>query len=83
VHLGASVKVKDGKTGQSLEFTIVGSTEADPVNARLSNESPLGSSLIGRKKGDSVQVTTPRGVVTYKIEGINSMKKKAAAKKAS
>ncbi len=83
VHLGASVKVKDGRTGQSLEFTIVGSTEADPVNARLSNESPLGSSLIGRKKGDSVQVTTPRGVVTYKIEGINSTKKKAAAKKAS
>ncbi len=82
VHLGATVKVKDVKAGQSYEFTIVGSTEADPVRQRLSNESPLGRSLLGHKKGESVEVTTPRGVVTYKIEGINA-KKKAPAKKAS
>ncbi len=82
VHLGAFVKVKDNK-GVSKEFTIVGSTEADPMNQRLSNESPLGKSLIGKKKGDSVDVTTPRGVVAYKIEAINTNKKKPAAKKAS
>jgi transcription elongation factor GreA len=82
VHLGATVKVKDAKTGSSMEFTIVGSTEADPTNARLSNESPLGKALIGRKKGETLEVQTPRGVANYKIESINS-KKKAAAKKAS
>jgi len=80
VHLGASVKVKDAKAGASHEFTIVGSTEADPVNGRLSNESPLGSALIGKKKGETVDVNTPRGVTTYKIEGINSTKKKVAKK---
>jgi len=80
VHLGASVKVKDAKAGASHEFTIVGSTEADPVNGRLSNESPLGSALIGKKKGEVVDVNTPRGVTTYKIEGINSTKKKVAKK---
>jgi transcription elongation factor GreA len=82
VHLGATVKVKDTKSGSSMEFTIVGSTEADPTNQRLSNESPLGKALIGRKKGESLDVQTPRGVSNYKIEAINS-KKKAAAKKAS
>ena len=80
VHLGASVRVKDAKTGLSHEFTIVGSTEADPVNQRLSNESPLGSALMGRKKGDSVDFNTPRGMSTYKIEAIGSTKKKATKK---
>ncbi len=80
VHLGATVKVKEAKAGTGHEFTIVGSTEADPVNGRLSNESPLGNALMGKKKGESVDVTTPRGVTTYKIEGINSTKKKVAKK---
>jgi transcription elongation factor GreA len=80
VHLGATVKVKETKSGQSHEFTIVGSTEADPVNHRLSNESPLGSALMGKKKGDTVPVTTPRGLASYKVEAINSTKKKAAKK---
>jgi transcription elongation factor GreA len=82
VHLGATVRVKDTKSGSSMEFTIVGSTEADPTNQRLSNESPLGKALIGRKKGETLDVQTPRGVTSYKIEAINS-KKKAVAKKAS
>jgi transcription elongation factor GreA len=82
VHLGATVRVKDTKSGSSMEFTIVGSTEADPTNQRLSNESPLGKALIGRKKGETLDVQTPRGVTSYKIEAING-KKKAAAKKAS
>lgn len=83
VHLGATVKVKEAKSGTAHEFTIVGSTEADPVNGRLSNESPLGSALIGKKKGDSVEITTPRGVTAYKIEAIGSSGKKKVAKKAS
>lgn len=76
VHLGAEVKVKD-ENGTPYTFTIVGSTESDPPNHRLSNESPLGKSLIGRKIGEKVDVTTPRGVVKYTIEGISSTKKTA------
>ncbi len=86
VHLGATVKVKDAKSGQLHEFTIVGSTEADPVNHRLSNESPLGSALMGKKKGETVAVTTPRGIMSYKVEAINmtaNSTKKKATKKAS
>ncbi len=85
VHLGSIVKVKDLKTGSSHEFSLVGSAEADPVNQRVSNESPLGRSLIGHKKNDTVDVTTPRGIVKYKIESIKSRTAapKKAAKKAS
>ncbi len=83
VHLGASVKVKEMGSGKSHDFTIVGSAEADPKNARLSNESPLGAALMGRKHGETVDVTTPRGVMKYKIESINKAAKKATAKKAS
>ncbi len=81
VHLGANVKVKETKSGLVHEFTIVGSTEADPANHRLSNESPLGRALIGKKKGEVVEVVTPRGASDYKIESINKQKK--PAKKAS
>ena len=83
VHLGAVVKVKDLKTSDSYEFSIVGSAEADPTNRRISNESPLGSALIGHKKGAVVDVATPRGLVKYKIEAIKSNAPKKAAKKAS
>jgi transcription elongation factor GreA len=83
VHLGATVKVKDLKNGESYEFSIVGSAEADPPNHRISNESPLGQALLGHKKGDSVDVTTPRGIAKYKIDTIKSGAPKKAAKKAS
>ncbi len=81
VHLGATVRVKETGSGSSHEFTIVGSAEADPKNARLSNESPLGRALMGRKQGDVVDVTTPRGQMKYKVEAINKAVKKT--KKAS
>jgi transcription elongation factor GreA len=78
------VKVKDVKSSLSHEFWIVGSAEADPVNQRISNESPLGRALIGHKKGETVDVATPRGIVKYKIETIRrGMPTKKAAKKAS
>lgn len=84
-HLGCTVKVKDLKNGENYEFSIVGSAEADPAQHRISNESPLGRALIGHKKGETVDVTTPRGVVKYKIEQIKSgyQTPKKAAKKAS
>jgi len=85
VRLGATVKVKDLGSGESFEFSIVGSAESDPPNKRLSNESPLGSALIGRRKGETVDVSTPRGIVQYKIEAVNkaTTKKATAGKKAS
>jgi transcription elongation factor GreA len=61
VRVGSLVSVKDEGSGKSLKYTIVGSTEADPSENRLSNESPVGKALLGRKKGDSVKVTLPNG----------------------
>ncbi len=81
VHLGATVKVREIKKNEAYEFSIVGSAEADPTNRRISNESPLGRALIGHKKNAVVDVTTPRGVVKYKIEAIKSNAPKKAAKK--
>jgi transcription elongation factor GreA len=74
VNLGSEVKLKDAN-GKQYTFTLVGSTESDPPNHRLSNESPLGIALIGRKAGERVEVKTPRGMMEYKIEGISSPKK--------
>jgi transcription elongation factor GreA len=61
VRVGVAVSVKDEGSGKSFEYFIVGSTEADPANAKLSNESPVGKALLGHKKGDSVDVTLPNG----------------------
>jgi transcription elongation factor GreA len=72
VRVGSVVHVKDEGTGKSLTYTIVGSTEANPGENRLSNESPVGKALVGRRKGDSVSVQLPsgkaRGLKVTKIE---------------
>ncbi len=69
VRVGSTIKVKS-ESGERA-FTIVGSNEADPVNGRISNESPLGEGFLGKKVGDTVEVTVPKGVVNYKILAIN------------
>ena len=61
VSFGSIVHVKDQKTGNSQKFQIVGSTEADPLEHKLSNESPIGKALIGHKRNDVVTVEVPRG----------------------
>ncbi|HEY7256566.1 MAG TPA: transcription elongation factor GreA [Solirubrobacterales bacterium] len=61
VTVGSIVHVKDQKSGDSQKFQIVGSTEADPLEQKLSNESPIGKALIGRKRNDVVTVEVPRG----------------------
>jgi transcription elongation factor GreA len=61
VSVGAIVHVKDQKTDKSTKFKIVGSAEANPAESRLSNESPVGRALLGRKRGDTVTVPVPRG----------------------
>ena len=61
VSVGVKVHVKDQKSGQSRKFQVVGSAEADPTEDKLSNESPIGSALMGHKKGDVVTIDVPRG----------------------
>jgi transcription elongation factor GreA len=61
VSLGVTVHVKDQKTEKSTKYRIVGSAEADPSENKLSNESPVGKALIGRKRGEVVSVPVPRG----------------------
>ena len=61
VSIGSKVRVKDQKSGKSVQYQIVGSAEADPTENKLSNESPVGSALMGRKRGDVVSVAVPRG----------------------
>jgi transcription elongation factor GreA len=61
VRVGSVVHVKDTASGKTLTYTIVGSTEADPSANKLSNESPVGKALVGRKKGDTAKVTLPNG----------------------
>ncbi len=70
VRVGSFVHVKD-EDGKSLTYTIVGSAEAAPAQLRLSNESPVGKALIGRKRGDEVVFTTPRGQRRLKITKID------------
>jgi transcription elongation factor GreA len=61
VSIGSKVRVKDQKSGQSVLYHIVGSAEADPTDNKLSNESPVGAALLGKKRGDLVSVAVPRG----------------------
>jgi transcription elongation factor GreA len=61
VRVGVLVHVKDEKGGKSEQYTIVGSTEANPAEQRLSNESPVGKALLGHKKGEVVTVQLPSG----------------------
>jgi transcription elongation factor GreA len=65
ITIGSQITVSVGS--DTKEFEIVGSNEADPTNGKISNESAVGTALIGKKKGDEVDVETPGGVVHYKI----------------
>ena len=70
VRVGSVVHVKDD-AGKSNKYTIVGSAEASPAEMKLSNESPVGKALLGRKRGDEVVITTPRGERHLKITKID------------
>src|SRR3712207_5756907 len=61
VQVGSAVHVKDSESGKSVQYTIVGSAEADPAQRKLSNESPVGRALLGHKKNDVVKVQLPNG----------------------
>jgi transcription elongation factor GreA len=68
VTLGCKVELKDTENGDVHKYQIVGSAEADPAHDRISNESPVGQAIIGKKKGETVKVNTPSGrVLEYDI----------------
>ena len=70
INIGCKVKILDVEEKEELEFKIVGSSEADSLKGKISNESPLGRALIGHKKGETVLVETQMGEMKYKILGI-------------
>ncbi|WP_151737932.1 transcription elongation factor GreA [Paenibacillus tengchongensis] len=67
VSIGVTVKVEDLEFGDIMEYTIVGTAESDPLNNKISNESPVGRAIIGKKVGTVVDVSVPAGVIQYKI----------------
>ncbi len=69
VGLGATVTVD--MDGEDMTYSIVGSSEADPMGGKISNESPIGRAILGKKPGDMVSVKIPAGTVTYKIKKIH------------
>ncbi|MEK7125776.1 MAG: transcription elongation factor GreA [Patescibacteria group bacterium] len=68
VDIGDTIKVS--KDGEEVVYTIVGSNEADPLNGKISNESPMGEAFLGTKKGDECTVKTPKGEVKYTIVAV-------------
>jgi transcription elongation factor GreA len=72
VSIGSKVKVKYVDDGETDEYEIVGSAEADPGNRRLSNESPVGMAVLGHKKGDVVEVAAPSGTIKLQIVSIKA-----------
>lgn len=84
VSIGSTVTVLDKEFKEEMVIKIVGSTEADSLKGKISNESPLGRALIGAKKGATVDVETPAGILKYKIIALEKPQSaKAAEKKAS
>src|SRR5437660_7193454 len=67
VSIGSRVRLRDVDAKETIEYHIVGSAEANPAEHRLSNESPVGKAIMGHKKGETIEVSTPRGSLKYKI----------------
>ena len=67
INIGCSVRIYDMEFEEELEYKIVGSTEANSLKGKISNESPVGKALIGKKVGDTVTVETQAGEISYKI----------------
>ena len=72
VSIGVKVKVLDTEFNEEVDYAIVGSTEADPAAYKISDESPVGQGLIGKKVGDTAKITTPGGTIKFKILEIRS-----------
>ena len=71
VNIGTTVTVRNAKNGFEIAYQIVGTTEADPRKGKISNESPIGAALLGRKAGEKVDVHTPGGLLELEIVCVN------------
>ncbi len=71
IEIGNKVKLKDVEYGDVLEYRIVGSMEANPIDGKISDESPVGKSLLGHKVGEIVETETPSGIIKYKVLSIS------------
>ena len=67
VSVGAIVTLKDLEFGETVEYNIVGTAEADPFNNKISNESPVGKAILGKPKGTKVDINVPAGTIQYEI----------------
>ena len=67
IHIGSKIKVNDVEFDEVCDYQIVGSNEADPANGRISDESPVGKSLLGHKVVDRVEIETPAGTMVYEV----------------
>ena len=72
INVGCTVRLLDKALKEEIEYKIVGSTEADSLNGKISNESPVGSALLGHKTGDTVKVETQMGVLSFKVLEIHN-----------
>ena len=72
VAVGTRVRLRDLDAKETIEYVIVGSAEANPREQKLSNESPVGKAIIGKKKGETVEVSAPRGSLKFKILDIKA-----------
>ena len=72
VKMESVVVLHDVEFDEDIEYTIVGSSEADSINNKISNESPLGAALIGKKKGDTVKVEAPVGEIEYTVVSVKN-----------
>jgi transcription elongation factor GreA len=72
VSIGSKVRLRDVAANKTFEYHIVGSAEANPAENKLSNESPVGKAIMGKKKGETVEVAAPRGSLKFKIMEIKT-----------
>ena len=71
IALGNTVSLKNLENGKTVKYSIVGKVEANPLEGKISNESPIGQQLIDKKLGEEVEIVTPKGSIKYEITEIN------------
>ncbi|MBQ8795513.1 MAG: transcription elongation factor GreA [Clostridia bacterium] len=71
VHVGSLVKVENVSMGREFEYRIIGSNESNPKENKISDESPVGRALLGKKVGDMVEVEVPAGLMTFKVLSVS------------